>query len=115
MSIGKNIRTHRLEKGISQKELAMRSRISIHKLEKFENNEAVPSLQVILNLSSALECPASDLIEQIQLQGSPHMDEELHALIQEIGLTKAKLILRKMKDIEENESMLHEDKYEPIN
>ncbi|KMY43327.1 XRE family transcriptional regulator [Bacillus sp. FJAT-27916] len=117
MSIGENIRKHRLEKGLSQEELAMRSRIGTQKLEKFEANELIPNLQVILNLSSALECPASELIEQITPTGPCDIDDELQSLIQEMGQKKAKLILRKTKDIEEKDflhvmQMLFDVKYE---
>ena len=102
MSIGENIRAHRLEKGLSQEELAMRSRIGTHKLEKIETNELIPNLQVILNLSSALECPASELIEQISSSTGPcQMDDELQTLIQQMGQKKAKLILRNTQNIEE--------------
>ncbi|WP_455662954.1 helix-turn-helix domain-containing protein [Pradoshia sp.] len=103
MSIGENIRTHRLEKGYSQAELAMRVRIGTQKLEKFETNELIPSLQVILNLSSALDCPASELIEHVQPAGPCHIDGELQSLIQDVGQKRAKLILRKTKDIEEKD------------
>ena len=120
MSIGENIRTHRLEKGLSQAELAMRARIGTHKLEKFETNELIPSLQVILNLSSALDCPASELIEHVKLTGPCHMDDELQSLIQEIGQKRAKFILRNTKNIEETDFLrvmqtLHDNENEPVN
>lgn len=76
MSIGESIRTHRLEKGLSQEELAMRCRIGTQKLVKFEANELIPNLQVILNLSSALDCPASELIEQLTPAGPCKIDAE---------------------------------------
>lgn len=102
-TVGENIRKYRMDKGMSVEELALRSRIGTHKLEQYEENELTPNLQVLLTISTALDCPASDLMEQSNPTGPCQLDPELQDLINKMGQKRAKLILKKTKDITEAE------------
>ena len=102
-TIGENIRRYRMEKGMSPEELALRSRIGTHKLEQYEANEITPNLQVLLTISTALDCPVSDLMEHSNPTGPCQLDSELQELINQIGQKRVKLILKTTKDIPEPE------------
>ncbi len=102
-TIGENIRKYRINKGLSVEELALRSRIGTHKLEQYEENELTPSLQVLLAISTALDCPASELMEHTNPTGPCQLDPELHDLINTMGQKRAKLILKNTKDITESD------------
>ena len=102
-TIGENIRRYRMEKGMSPEELALRSRIGTHKLEQYEANELAPNLQVLLTISTALDCPVSDLMEHSNPTGPCQLDSELHDLIKSMGQKRVKLILKQTKDIPEDQ------------
>ena len=102
-TIGENIRRYRTDKGMSPEELALRSRIGTHKLEQYEANELTPNLQVLLTISTALDCPVSDLMEHSNPTGPCQLDSELQDLINTLGQKRVKLILKKTKDIPEAE------------
>lgn len=63
-SIGQKIKTCRERKGISQEELAFKIRVGTLTIERYENGEQIPNLQTILKISTALDVPASELMEQ---------------------------------------------------
>ena len=100
-TIGENIRRYRIDKGMRPEELALRSRIGTHKLEQYEANELIPNLQVLLTISTALDCPVSDLLEHANPTGPCQLDSELQELIDQIGQKRVKLILKTTKDIPE--------------
>ena len=100
-TIGENIRRYRMDKKMSPEELALRSRIGTHKLEQYEANELTPNLQVLLTISTALDCPVSDLMEHSNPTGPCQLDAELQDLINTIGQKRVKLILKQTKDIPE--------------
>ena len=102
-TIGENIRRYRMDKGMSVEELALRSRIGTHKLEQYEANEFTPNLQVLLTISTALDCPASDLMEHSNPTGPCQLDSELQDLINAMGQKRVKLILKQTKDIPEDQ------------
>ncbi|HAQ06899.1 MAG TPA: XRE family transcriptional regulator [Bacillus bacterium] len=63
-SIGQKIKTCRERKGVSQEELAFKIRVGTQTIERYENGEQIPNLQTILKISTALDVPASELMEQ---------------------------------------------------
>lgn len=60
--IGQIIRQLREENGISSEELASRAGIGVEKLDKIENNEANPSLGVLIRISRALGAKLGTLL-----------------------------------------------------
>ncbi len=100
-TIGQNIKLCRERQNITQQELARKIRVGLQTVEKFESGERRPDTQTILNISTVLDIPASELLEQ-EFQGNPTgMDHEIEQLVREIGTKKAKLILRKIKELDE--------------
>ena len=66
-SIGHIIKTSREMLNMTQEELAQRVRIGTHTIEKYESGEQMPSTQTILKLSTVLDIPASELLQQNQV------------------------------------------------
>ncbi|MTH55539.1 helix-turn-helix domain-containing protein [Bacillus mangrovi] len=90
---GDQIRFHRERKGLSQRELALKARVGLESIEKYEDGSKIPDTAALMRLSTVLDLPAS------VLSAAPHslLDPELRSLILEIGPEKAKAILKKEK------------------
>ncbi|WP_430312726.1 helix-turn-helix domain-containing protein [Rummeliibacillus pycnus] len=56
----------RKERILTLDELALKTRIGIEKLARYESGEEIPSEQTLLKLSNALEVPVSNLLDGIQ-------------------------------------------------
>lgn len=115
-TIGENIRTYREQRNMSQQELAMKVRVGVATIQKYESGEQIPDTPTILKLCTALDVPASELLERADLASSSGLDPEIEYLIKEIGLKRAKLILRKAKEFREEDflrvmQMLYELKH----
>ncbi|SDP49440.1 helix-turn-helix domain-containing protein [Halobacillus aidingensis] len=102
MSTGNNIRKYRELKNFTKEELAMKVRIGVHTLESYETDERIPELDTILKISTVLDIPASELLENHE-ENSSEIDEELQTLIQEIGVKRSKLLLKKARDFSEQD------------
>ncbi|MDZ5472060.1 helix-turn-helix transcriptional regulator [Bacillus sp. 31A1R] len=116
-TIGNNIKFYRERRGMSLQELALKTRVGTGTIEKYESGEQIPETQTILKISTVLDVPASDILEQEVQTNQVGIDLELEQLIQEIGTKKAKLILRKAKEISEEDflrvmQLLYEIKYQ---
>ncbi|WP_078414162.1 helix-turn-helix domain-containing protein [Priestia abyssalis] len=116
--IGQNIKMYRELKKMTQTELALKARLGVSTITKFENGEKNPDRQTLLKISTVLDVPITELTG-VQEEGIVHaeIDEELVELIHEIGIEKAKFILRKMKDLNEPQYLqlvrtVFEQKYE---
>lgn len=115
-AIGENIKSCRERKGLTREELAFKARVGTHKIERYENGEQIPEMQTILKISTVLDVPASELMEQIYQVNHSGIDHEIEQLVKEIGTKKAKLILRKAQSISEEDflrvmDVLYEIKY----
>ncbi|MFC7322151.1 helix-turn-helix domain-containing protein [Halobacillus campisalis] len=100
MSVGDNIKKYRQLKEFTIEDLAMKSRIGVQTLESYESNSREPELDTLLKISTVLDIPASELVEH---QTDHTIDEELQNLIGEVGVKRAKLLLRKSLDFSEEE------------
>ncbi|MFC7063933.1 helix-turn-helix domain-containing protein [Halobacillus seohaensis] len=100
MSIGDNLQKYRNLKEFTLKELAEKSRIGVHALESYESNERVPELDTVLKISTVLDIPASELMES---EDHKNIDDELHNLVQQVGVKRSKLLLRKALDFSEED------------
>lgn len=115
-SLSENLKLARQRANLSQAELAMKIRVGTGTIEKYENGEGVPDTNTILKISTVLDIPASELLEQELSTETNGIDKEIELLVQEIGTKKAKLILRKAKEFSEEDflrvmQMLFEVKY----
>ena len=66
-SIGHIIKTSREMLKMTQEELAQKVRVGTHTIEKYESGEQIPSTRTILKLSTVLDIPASELLQQNQV------------------------------------------------
>ncbi|MFC7687834.1 helix-turn-helix domain-containing protein [Ureibacillus sp. GCM10028918] len=56
----------REERNWSLEELSKKVQVGVEKLAQYEKGELIPSVQTVLKLSTALEVPASNLMDGIQ-------------------------------------------------
>lgn len=67
---GSKLRILRVKRGLSQSELAEKSDVSVRTLQKYENNYQsidTAKLDTICQLSSALDCKITDILESDDL------------------------------------------------
>jgi transcriptional regulator with XRE-family HTH domain len=62
--IGNNMRRFREERHMSQQELAVKIRVGTAKIEKYESGIRIPDSQTILKISTVLDIPVSELIQE---------------------------------------------------
>ena len=55
------LRERRMERHLTQKELAELSGIPQPRLSRYENNRETPSLEIALKIARALNCPVEDI------------------------------------------------------
>jgi transcriptional regulator with XRE-family HTH domain len=72
VDIGSKIKEQRKKRGLTQKELAEKLRISVHALSKYEQNQRKPSMSTIKQIAAALEVPWITLL--------PYSQEDMEAL-----------------------------------
>ncbi|WP_110113732.1 helix-turn-helix transcriptional regulator [Bacillus sp. CGMCC 1.16541] len=119
-SIGRNIQLYRELKKMSQQDLALKVRVGLSTIQKYERGEQLPDTQILLRISTVLDIPASELMNTDEKQHAVSIDEELHVLITEMGVEKAKVVLRKVKELNDEQyrdfmKMVYTNKYEEIN
>lgn len=56
----------REERKLSLNDLALKTRVGVARLQSYESGEETPSVQTIMKLSSALEAPASNLLDGLE-------------------------------------------------
>ena len=59
--IGENIKNYRIEKGMTQKELADKLFVTAQAVSRWENNEVEPSLNTIVILAEIFEVSVDEL------------------------------------------------------
>ncbi len=97
-SVGDKIRLLREQNHMNHQELAFKVRVGPGTIEKFENGEKIPDVQTILKLSTVLDVPAAELLEQPYV-----LESAISELIKIIGPVKSKQILNKVKDLTEED------------
>lgn len=71
--IGKKLKEIRIQKKIKLVELAVKAKISKGLLSQIENNRAIPSLPVLLQIINALEIDYSSFFKEIESQTSSEL------------------------------------------
>ncbi|MBM7694396.1 transcriptional regulator with XRE-family HTH domain [Peribacillus deserti] len=103
MQPGQILKFLRENRNLTQKALALQIRVGTHVIEQFETGEKVPDIPTLLRLSAVLEVPASELCWQSPSPSIPMVDNEITQLISGMGPQRAILILRKVKELTEEE------------
>lgn len=101
-TLGDNIRLARERLNMTQQELARKIRVGPNTVVKFEKGLQRPDTQTILNISTVLDIPASELLEQ-DFQHSSGMDHEVEQLVREVGNMKAITFLKLAKEVDEED------------
>jgi transcriptional regulator with XRE-family HTH domain len=86
MKIGTTIRSHRLQRGLSQGDIEKRTGLLRCYLSRVENGHTVPSLDTLSKIAGALELPISQFFSDDslgkQMNTQKLSDEELRFLTQ---------------------------------
>jgi transcriptional regulator with XRE-family HTH domain len=64
VSIGKNVKKYRTERGLNQRELALITGFANSTISDIERDAKMPSVKVLLRLSKALHCSVDDLLKE---------------------------------------------------
>ncbi|ATC25309.1 XRE family transcriptional regulator [Caulobacter vibrioides] len=65
MVVGGNVRRLRLERGLTQEQLAHEAEIDLTYLGAIERGKRNPSLEVLISISTALGCTPAELLRSI--------------------------------------------------
>lgn len=76
MKVGKTIKEWRKKRGLSQKELADKTGISLSSIKKYELELRVPKLEQLIKIADVLDMPLYELINDIKEGMEPEMDEK---------------------------------------
>ncbi|WP_147535330.1 helix-turn-helix domain-containing protein [Bacillus marasmi] len=101
-TLGQNIRLGRERLNMTQQELARKIRVGPNTIEKYEKGLQRPDTQTILNISTVLDIPASELVAQ-DFQHTSGFDHEVEQLVREIGTKKAITFLKLAKEVEDED------------
>lgn len=88
MSRGDVIKKRRLEKGISQKELAERLGLSPQNIAQWETGKRNPKIQTLEKIAAALEIPITDLLPEQMAYISQDDYEMIHLLRPDLNITE---------------------------
>ena len=98
--IGQRIRTIRKQKNLTQEQLAERLNVSIVYISQIENGKTRLSLEMLVNISSLLDCEAGELLSGATLNPSKSIPHELSTVLQSCPPKKLKLITELAKLID---------------
>jgi transcriptional regulator with XRE-family HTH domain len=83
-ALGKNLKTYRFLRGLSQAELAKRANISLTFLSDIERSNKWPYPETLSNLAAALDVPVSVLFTQKQDMPEEPADDTIKQFSQDI-------------------------------
>lgn len=81
MTIGSYIKTKRINKGITQEELAIKTNINIRTIQRIENGEVTPRAYSLRAITDALEIDFSELEQNVQNVTDIHPEKENKSLL----------------------------------
>ena len=86
MTIGERIKQARKAKGLTQKELAEKTGLSIGTVQGYEQRKYKPKMASIEKIVSALNVPVSDLLDKPRTNTpTDHTESRLNQLVEECG------------------------------
>ena len=109
-SIGKKVKQARIEKGITQEQLAEAVGVGVTHISHLETGSGTVSLKVFIGILNYLECSADELLCKEIAVARPFVENWLTELVEDCDQTEIKIIadtittlkqsLRKNKTIE---------------
>ena len=99
--IGRRICSARESKKMSQLELSELIQISPSHLSDIENGKVNPGLEIIINLTEALQVSADWLLQTDVPSVSQMLDSEINSLLTGCTAAEKKVIIRIIRDLKE--------------
>lgn len=90
--IGKRIRKIRLERKMTQEQLAEAAGVGVTHISHIETGNGIPSVQVLIDMINALNCSADELLCIELHQSRPILQNWLGELVADCSDTEIKLI-----------------------
>lgn len=90
--LGARIRAIRSERKITQEKLAEAAGVGVTHISHIETGNSIPSLQVLVDISNALNCSADELLCMEVEQARPFLNSWLSELVADCSSTEIKLI-----------------------
>ena len=100
--IGSRIRTIRLERKMTQEQLAEAVGVGVTHISHIETGNSVPSLQVMIDIINALECSADELLCIDVVKARPLLNNWLTELAADCDDVEIKLITDTVISLKEN-------------
>ena len=90
--IGKRIRAVRLERKMTQEQLAEAAGVGVTHISHIETGSGIASLQVLIDIINALDCSADELLCIEIKKARPQYNDWLNELLSDCTQTEIKLI-----------------------
>lgn len=90
--VGARIRACRLERKMTQEQLAEAAGVGVTHISHVETGNSIPSVQVLVDIINALDCSADELLCVDVKRARPHLDSWLSELVADCSETEVKLI-----------------------
>lgn len=100
-SIGARIKYYRVQRKLSQEELADAANISRSYFGYIERGERHPSLESIINISNALNIPADELLVDNLIVSNSKKDGDDYYILLDCSPEEATILVKNMKDLRE--------------
>lgn len=102
-NVGKRIQTTRIEKKISQREMADFLGISLNYISKLENGKTKIDLKIFIKICNFLNISIYDVLNENSDNIIRYMDKDLYDLIIKCNLEKQRLIYNMVKLLIKNQ------------
>lgn len=90
--IGRRIRTARLDKGMTQEQLAEAVDVGVTHISHIETGATIPSLKTFIGIVNELDCSADELLCRDIRTGRPFFTSWLSELVEDCTEREAKII-----------------------
>lgn len=90
--IGSRIRAIRLERKMTQEQLAETAGVGVTHISHIETGNSIPSVQVLVDIINALDCSADELLCIDVKKARPHLNSWLSELMADCNEAEIKLI-----------------------
>ena len=92
--IGLRIKRYRMDRGLSQDELAEAIAVTSGYLSKLETGKKYPSLDILISIANTLEVTADDLLSDNLIRSSSNAGSEVHRLLLDCNDNEMKMLIR---------------------
>ena len=101
ISIGARIRYYRLQKNLSQQELADQAGVSKALIGYLERGEKAPSLETLVNIANTLKLPADELLVDNLISSNSNRDSDDYYVLLDCTPEEATIIVKSMTGLKD--------------